>query len=66
MNHIKFYILAFLVLLTLPTSAQTIGELEQEMYQYEAAEDEEKLMEATERLKDKAQLEGNERMFYKA
>ncbi len=66
MNHIKFYILAFLVLLTLPTSAQTIAELEQEIYQYEASEDEEKLMEATERLKDKAQLEGNERMFYKA
>ena len=66
MNHIKFYILTLLVLLTLPTSAQTLVELEQEMYQYELSEDEQKLMETAELLKEKAQQEGNERMFYKA
>lgn len=66
MNHIKFYILTLLVLLTLPTSAQTFAELEQELYQYELSEDEQKLMETAERLKEKAQQEGNERMFYKA
>lgn len=66
MNHIKFYILALLVLLTLPTSAQTLAELEQELYQYELSEDEQKVMETAERLKEKAQQEGNERMLYKA
>jgi len=65
-TRFSIMVLVLLMLFSMPIGAQSIEELEKEMYRYYTSRDEAKLMEVTERLKEEALKVGDERRFYKA